>query len=110
MKGRKLVRSASFFAVFCCAALQAAPFIGSSGWYRARLGPFEAISDNGRDSALQALSQFEQFRYALGTAMGQPDLRMNPPLRILVVRSNRSVRSFTIAAGSWPLATEHAIK
>ena len=84
MTGRKLVRSAALFTLFYCAGLQAAPFTGSSGWYRARLGPFEAITDNGRDSALQALSQFEQFRYALGSAMGQSDLRLNPPLRILV--------------------------
>jgi tetratricopeptide (TPR) repeat protein len=84
MNGWKVVCSAAFFAAIGGFAVQAAPFFGSSGWYRARLGPFEAITDNGRDSALQALSQFEQFRYALGTAMGQPDLRMNPPLRILV--------------------------
>jgi tetratricopeptide (TPR) repeat protein len=91
MTGRKLVRSAALFAFFytagvffCAGGAPAAPLIGSSGWYRARLGPFEAISDNGRNAALQALSQFEQFRYALGSAMGQQDLRLNPPLRILV--------------------------
>ena len=45
-------------------------------WIRAKLGPFEAISDDGRPAAIQALSQFEQFRYALGAAMGQHDLRL----------------------------------
>jgi tetratricopeptide (TPR) repeat protein len=84
MKGRKLVCSAALCFALCSFGAVAAPFLGSSGWYRAKLGPFEAISDDGRDSALQALSQFEQFRFALGTAMGQPDLRLNPPLRILV--------------------------
>ena len=59
-------------------------------WYRAKLGPFEAISDN-RASAIQALSQFEQFRYALGEAMGQRDLRLDPPLRILVFRDARAM-------------------
>jgi tetratricopeptide (TPR) repeat protein len=53
-------------------------------WIKARLGPFEAISDDGRSSAITALSQFEQFRYALGSAMGQADLRLDPPLRIIV--------------------------
>ncbi len=60
-------------------------------WYRAKLGPFEAISDDGRTPAIQALSQFEQFRYALGVAMGQSDLLMDPALRILVFRDAREM-------------------
>ena len=56
-------------------------------WIKARLGSFEAISDDGRRSATQALSQFEQFRFALGSAMGQPDLRLDPPLRIVVFKN-----------------------
>jgi len=99
MTGRKLVRSAALFTLFYCAGLQAAPFTGSSGWYRARLGPFEAITDNGRDSALQALSQFEQFRYALGSAMGQSDLRLNPPLRILVFHDAKDMAAAGCEAG-----------
>jgi hypothetical protein len=54
---------------------------------KARLGSFETISDNGRRSAVQGLSQFEQFRFALGTAMGNPDLKLDPPLRIIVFRN-----------------------
>lgn len=60
-------------------------------WVRARLGPFEAISDDGRPAVIQALSQFEQFRYALGAAMGHPDLRLDPPLRIIVFRNAREI-------------------
>ncbi len=56
-------------------------------WVKARLGSFETISDAGRRSAIQALSQFEQFRFALGAAMGKPDLRLDPPLRIVVFKS-----------------------
>src|SRR5665213_2577405 len=67
------------------------PLFGSKSWIRAKLGPFEAISDDGRTPAIQALSQFEQFRYALGAAMGQPDLRLDPPLRILVFRDAREM-------------------
>ncbi len=85
MKGRGLVGSA-LLAVFCATSVAAAPLIGPAGWYRAKLGPFEAISNNGRPAAIQALSQFEQFRNALGVAMGVQDLRLNPPLRILVFR------------------------
>jgi tetratricopeptide (TPR) repeat protein len=56
-------------------------------WTKARLGSFEAISDDGRRSATQALSQFEQFRFALGSVLGQPDLRLDPPLRIIVYKN-----------------------
>jgi Tfp pilus assembly protein PilF len=62
-------------------------------WVRARLGSFETISDNGRKSAIQGLSQFEQFRYALGAVMGQTDLRLDPPLRILVFRNAQEMAS-----------------
>jgi tetratricopeptide (TPR) repeat protein len=60
-------------------------------WIKARFGAFEAISDDGRRSATQALSQFEQISFALGTVMGvertaQPDLRLDPPLRIIVFK------------------------
>ncbi len=63
----------------------------SGNWVRAKLGPFETISDSGRPAAIQTLSQFEQFRYALGVAMGVQDLRMDPPLRILVFRDAREM-------------------
>jgi hypothetical protein len=62
-----------------------------SKWVRARLGSFEAISDEGRNSAVQALSQFEQFRFALGSAMGQTELRLDPPLRIVVFRNDKEL-------------------
>ena len=58
-----------------------------SQWVKARLGSFETISDTGRRSAITALSQFEQFRFALGAAMGKPDLRLDPPLRIMVFKN-----------------------
>ena len=56
-------------------------------WIKAKFGPFEAISDDGRKPAIQALSQFVQFSFALGTVMGQPDLKLDPPLRIIVFRN-----------------------
>ncbi len=62
-------------------------------WIKARLGSFEAVSDDGRRSATQALSQFEQFSFALGTAMGQPDLRLDPPLLIIVFKNAQEMRT-----------------
>ncbi|HEX4274600.1 MAG TPA: hypothetical protein VHZ74_04565 [Bryobacteraceae bacterium] len=61
-------------------------------WIKARFGSFEAISDDGRRSATQALSQFEQFSFALGTVMGQPDLRLDPALRIIVFKNAQELR------------------
>jgi hypothetical protein len=60
-------------------------------WVKARLGSFEAIGDGGRRGAIQGLSQFEQFRFALGSVMGQPDLRLEPPLRILAFRNKQEL-------------------
>ncbi len=80
---------AGFFVLLT--ASSASLFAADSGWIRAKLGPFEAISDNGRQPAIQTLSQFEQFRYALGVAMGQQDLRLDPPLRILVFRDAKEM-------------------
>jgi Tfp pilus assembly protein PilF len=82
---------------FLCALslLAALPARGVSAephWIKARLGSFEAISDDGRRSATQALSQFEQFSFALGTVMGQPELRLDPPLRIIVFKSDRELQ------------------
>src|SRR5580700_10059328 len=62
-------------------------------WIKARSGSFEAISDDGRRSATQALSQFEQFSFALGTAMGQSELRLDPPLRIIVFKNAQEMRA-----------------
>jgi len=65
-------------------------------WIKARFGSFEAISDDGRRSATQALSQFEQVSFALASVMGlegtaQPDLRLDPPLRIIVFRNAKDM-------------------
>jgi hypothetical protein len=62
-------------------------------WIKARLGSFEAFSDDGRRSATQALSQFEQFSFALGTVMGKPDLQLDPALRIIVFKNAQELRA-----------------
>jgi tetratricopeptide (TPR) repeat protein len=75
------------------AILPASGFSADAHWIKARLGSFEAISDDGRRSATQALSQFEQFSFALGSVMGQPDLRLDPALRIIVLKNDRDLRA-----------------
>lgn len=80
-------------AVALCAFFASNALAAEARWIKARLGAFEAISDDGRRSATQALSQFEQFSFALGSAMGQPDLTLDPPLLIIVFKSDREMRA-----------------
>jgi tetratricopeptide (TPR) repeat protein len=81
-------------ALVCLSALYGAALHGAdTQWVQARLGSFETISDSGRHAAIQGLSQFEQFRYALGSAMGVADLQLDPPLRILVFRNAQELAS-----------------
>jgi hypothetical protein len=75
------------------AALQPASAFAETKWIKARLGAFEAISDDGRKPATQALSQFAQFSYALGTVLGQPELRLEPPLRIIVYKNAQELQA-----------------
>ena len=74
-------------------SVQFSAWAADARWIRAKLGPFEAISDDGRKSATQALSQFAQFSFALGTVMGKPDLTLDPPLRIIVFKNDREMRA-----------------
>ena len=60
-------------------------------WIKARLGSFETISDNGRKTAIQGLSQFEQLRFVLGSVMGKADLKLDPPIRILVFKDAKDL-------------------
>ena len=60
-------------------------------WIKARLGSFESVSDDGRRSATQALSQFAQFSFALGTVLGKPELKLDPPLRIIVYKTQKEL-------------------
>ena len=62
-------------------------------WIKAHLGSFESISDGGRRSATQALSQFSQFSFALGTVLGKPELKLDPPLRIIVFKTQQELEA-----------------
>ncbi|HWE49676.1 MAG TPA: hypothetical protein VG273_07805, partial [Bryobacteraceae bacterium] len=48
---------------------------------------------DGRKPATQALGQFEQFSNALGTLLGKPDLRLDPPLRIIVFKNQQELQA-----------------
>ncbi len=65
--------------------------VDGAAWVKARSGPFEAVSDDGRLSAVVTLNQFEQFRYALGNILGKADLTFEPPVRILIFKTLASL-------------------
>ncbi len=79
------------FSIFVAGVLVPGFLFGETQWIRARMGSFETISDSGRKNAVQGLSQFEQFRFVLGTVMGQSDLRLDPPVRILVFKDAKEL-------------------
>lgn len=74
-----------------CAALGPIPVVAEPRWIKAKFGPFEAISDEGRRPAVEALNQFVQFSFALGSALGQPDLRLDPSLFIIVFKDQKEL-------------------
>src|SRR5436305_1446467 len=86
-------RPRSYLAYVLALLVASSTAYGEPRWIKARLGPFEAISDDGHRPATQALSQFVQFSFALGTVMGQPDLRLDPPLRIIVFKNAQELKT-----------------
>jgi tetratricopeptide (TPR) repeat protein len=62
-------------------------FAAESKWIQSRSGPVEVYSDATNKVALEKLGVFEQFRFALGTLVGKPDLIAEPPLRLLVLKN-----------------------
>ena len=83
----------SFVLMALCACALPLAASAEPRWIRAHLGSFESISDDGRNAATQALSQFAQFSFALGTVLGKPELRLDPPLRIIVFKNSREMQA-----------------
>src|SRR5271163_2936407 len=70
-----------------CLVLLPGALLAESKWIQSRSGPVEIYSDAGNKIALEKLNFFEQFRFALGTLVGKPDLNAEPPLRLLVMKN-----------------------
>jgi hypothetical protein len=69
-----------------CLLLFHAALLADSKWIQSRSGPVEVYSDAPNKIALDKLGYFEQFRFALGTLVGKPDLNAEPPIRLLVMK------------------------
>ncbi len=53
-------------------------------WIRTQGGPVEMVSDTANKVALPMLGAVEQFRFALGSTLGKPDLASNPPVQLWI--------------------------
>jgi hypothetical protein len=73
--------------LLCLLLLPNALLAADSKWIQGRSGPVEFYSDAGSKIALEKLGYFEQFRFALGTLVGKPDLNAEPPIRLLVMKN-----------------------
>ena len=70
-----------------CLLLFPVSFVGAdSKWIQSRSGPIEIYSDATPKIALEKLGAFEQFRFALGSLVGKPDLNAEPPIRLLAMK------------------------
>jgi Tfp pilus assembly protein PilF len=70
-----------------CLLLFPAILAAESKWIQSRSGPVEIYSDAGNKIALEKLAFFEQYRFALGTLVGKPDLNAEPAIRILAMKN-----------------------
>jgi hypothetical protein len=82
-----------------------------SKWIQSRSGPVEVVSDAGNRAALEKLGTFEEFRAALGILVGKPDLQMDPPIRLLVMKTPAYPAALTSGRDrlAIPLAAERPI-
>jgi tetratricopeptide (TPR) repeat protein len=72
--------------LLCLLLFPSSLLAAESKWIQGRSGPIEIYSDAANKVALDKLGYFEQFRFALGTLVGKPDLNCEPPIRLLLVK------------------------
>lgn len=61
--------------------------LASEHWIRFTSGPVEVFSSAGVKDGRETLVKFEEFRHALGQVLGESDLQMPLPVRILLFKS-----------------------
>ncbi len=59
----------------------------SEHWIRFTSGPIEVFSSAGTKDGREALVQFEEFRHALGQVLGDNDLQLPLPIRVLLFKT-----------------------
>lgn len=90
----KTVRSALLAALFA-----AGPAVGA--WEEARSGPFIVISDRGGNQIRETLAELEQFRGALGQAVGKDDLKTVWPVTVILDRGTPADAFLGMGRDGW---------
>ena len=85
------------FPILAALVLAAGSF--GADWSRFVSGPFEVLSKAGQKPARRILTELEQVRHALGTALEKQDLEAVWPMRVVVFASERNCRGCTL--GEW---------
>src|SRR5690349_5391965 len=70
-------------------ALVPALLAGDEHWVKYASGPFELFTDAGGRSGRETLVRLEEFRWALGQMLGEPDLQMPVPVRVFVLKNSK---------------------
>jgi hypothetical protein len=60
-------------------------------WVAAKSGPFEVMSNGGDRPVREKLAYLEQFRAAFGTTIGEKDLQLLWPVRVLVFKNAKEM-------------------
>src|SRR5579871_3335797 len=71
-------------------ALVPALLAAEDHWVKFVSGPFELFTDAGGHPGRDALLRLEQFRYALGQMVGEPDLQSPLPVRVFVLKNAKA--------------------
>jgi hypothetical protein len=61
--------------------------VGGEHWIRFTSGPIEVLSSAGSKDGRETLVKFEEFRHALGYTLGENDLQLPLPIRILLFKT-----------------------
>ena len=67
-------------------SLLAAPALLPAAWQEVRSGPFVVLSEAGGNTAQETAAHLEQFRHALGDAIGRDDLSCRWPITVVIRR------------------------
>jgi tetratricopeptide (TPR) repeat protein len=73
--------------LFLLCALLPLTAVASEHWIRFTSGPIEVFSSAGSKDGRETLVKFEEFRHALGYVLGDNDLQMPLPIRILLFKT-----------------------
>jgi hypothetical protein len=79
-------------------ALAPALLAAEDHWVRFTSGPFELLTDAGGRAGRETLVRLEEFRFALGQMVGEPDLQTQLPVRVFVLKKTQGWTTATPVA------------